>query len=162
MALTGATVEMVAHGLITGALFLISGSILDRGHTYELDAYGGLAARAPVMTLCTTIAAFASLGLPGLAGFVAEFQVFTGTLSVYPWLAGIGLVGIVITAALFLRMLQQLFLGPLPEQWNGWRDLTPIETGGLGVLLLFVIVIGVAPAWLLDAIDTAAGPLVGR
>jgi NADH-quinone oxidoreductase subunit M len=162
VALTGATVEMVAHGLITGALFLISGSILDRGHTYELDAYGGLAARAPVMTLFTTIAAFASLGLPGLAGFVAEFQIFTGTLSVYPWLAGIGLVGIVITAALFLRMLQQLFLGPLPEHWDGWPDLTPIETGGLAVLLLLVIVIGVAPAWLLDVIDSAAGPFVGR
>jgi NADH-quinone oxidoreductase subunit M len=162
VALTGATVEMVAHGLITGALFLISGSILDRGHTYELDAYGGLAARAPVMTLFTTIAAFASLGLPGLAGFVAEFQVFTGTLSVYPWLAGIGLVGIVITAALFLRMLQQLFLGPLPEHWAGWPDLTSIETGGLAVLLLLVIVIGVAPAWLLDVVDSAAGPLVGR
>ena len=162
LALTGATVEMVAHGLITGSLFLISGSILARGDTYDLDAYGGLAARAPVLTVFTTVAAFASLGLPGLAGFVAEFQIFTGALSVFPWLAVIGLVGIVITAALFLRMLQQLFLGPLPERWTGWRDLGAVETGGLGVLLLLVVVIGVAPAWLLDIIDTAAGPFVGR
>ena len=162
VALTGATVEMVAHGLITGVLFLVSGSILSRGHTYEMDAYGGLAARAPVLTGFTTIAAFASLGLPGLAGFVAEFQIFTGTLAVYPWLAGVGLIGIVITAALFLRMLQKLFLGPLPERWAGWSDLGRVETTALAVLLIFVIVIGVAPAWLLDVIDSTAGPFVGR
>ena len=162
IALTGATVEMVAHGLITGALFLISGSILARGGTYEMGAYGGLANRAPALTAITVVAAFASLGLPGLAGFVAEFQIFTGTLSVYPWLAGIGLVGIVVTAALFLRMLQRLFLGPLPDRWTGWTDLSPVETTVLGVLILLIIAIGVAPAWLLDLIDTAAGPFVGR
>jgi NADH-quinone oxidoreductase subunit M len=162
IALTGATVEMVAHGLITGALFLISGSILARGGTYEMSAYGGLANRAPMLTMFTAVAAFASLGLPGLAGFVAEFQIFAGTLAIYPWLAAIGLIGIVLTAALFLRMLQQLFLGPLPDRWAGWSDLSPVETGALATLLVLVIAIGVAPAWLLDLIDTAAGPLVGR
>jgi NADH-quinone oxidoreductase subunit M len=162
VALTGATVEMIAHGLITGALFLISGSILARGHTYEMDAYGGLAARTPVLTVFTAVAAFASLGLPGLAGFVAEFQIFTGALAIYPWLAGIGLLGIVLTAALFLRMLQKLFLGPLPERWRDWPELGRVEIGALAVLLVLVVAIGVAPAWLLDVIDSAAGPLVGR
>jgi NADH-quinone oxidoreductase subunit M len=162
IALTGATVEMVAHGLITGALFLISGSMLSRGDTYEIEEFGGLAARAPALTATTLVAAFASLGLPGLAGFVAEFQVFAGTLSIYPWLAGIGLVGIVITAALFLRMLQKVFLGPLPERWSAWPDLGRVEAIGLAVLLAFVVLIGVAPAWLLDVIDRLATPLVGR
>jgi NADH-quinone oxidoreductase subunit M len=162
LALTGATLEMVAHGLITGALFLISGSILTRGETYEMDAYGGLAGRAPALTGITVVAAFASLGLPGLAGFVAEFQVFAGALAVYPWLAGIGLLGIVITAALFLRMLQQVFLGPLPERWAEWPDLGWIERLTLGTLVLLIIGIGVAPALLLDVIDTFAGPFVGR
>ncbi len=162
LALTGATLEMVAHGLITGALFLISGSILTRGETYEMDAYGGLAGRAPALTGITVVAAFASLGLPGLAGFVAEFQVFAGALAVYPWLAGIGLLGIVITAALFLRMLQQVFLGPLPERWTEWPDLGWIERLALGTLVLLIIGIGVAPALLLDVIDTFAGPFVGR
>lgn len=162
LALTGATVEMVAHGLITGALFLISGSILARGHTYEMDEFGGLAGRAPALTGMTVVAAFASLGLPSLAGFVAEFQVFTGTLSVFPWLAAVGLVGILITAALFLRMLQKLFLGPLPERWMGFADLNGVERATLGTLLAFVVIIGVAPAWLLDVIDRVAGPLVGR
>jgi NADH-quinone oxidoreductase subunit M len=162
VALTGATVEMIAHGLITGALFLISGSILARGQTYEMDEFGGLAGRAPTLTGATVVAAFASLGLPSLAGFVAEFQVFTGTLSVYPWLAGVGLVGIVITAALFLRMLQKLFLGSMPEKWLRFTDLDRAETAALGGLLALVVVIGVTPAWLLDVIDRTAGSLLGN
>ena len=162
IALVGATTEMVAHGLITGALFLISGSLLMRGHTYEMDEYGGLAGRARFLTGAVVVAAFASLGLPSLAGFVAEFQVFAGSLAVYPWLAGVGLLGIVITAALFLRMLQKLFLGPLPDRWRTFPDLGRVEVAGLGVLLFFVVLIGVFPAWLLNVIDSFAGPLVGR
>lgn len=162
IALTGATLEMVAHGLITGALFLISGSVLARGGTYEMDEYGGLADRARLLTGTTVVAAFASLGLPGLAGFVAEFQIFAGTLAIYPWLAAVGLIGIVITAALFLRMLQRLFLGTLPARWLGFPDLGRAEIAALGALLFFVILIGVVPGWLLDAIDSFAGPFVGR
>ncbi len=161
LALTGATIEMVAHGLITGALFLISGSILARGETYEIGAFGGLAARSPKLAGFAMLAAFASLGLPGLAGFVAEFQIFAGTLGVYPWLAGIGLLGIVITAALFLRMIQQVFLGELPPRWEGWRDLGWSETLALVPILAFVVIIGVAPAWLVNVIDTLSRNLVG-
>ena len=157
LALTGATVEMVAHGLITGALFLLSGSVLARSGTYELGELGGLSARAPAFTAATAVAAFASLGLPGLAGFVAEFHIFTGALSVMPVLAGIGLLGIVLTAALFLRMLQQVLLGPLPERLEGWPDLRRTEVAVLAVLLALVVLIGVAPGWLLDVIDGTAG-----
>lgn len=162
IALTGATVEMVAHGLITGALFLISGSILARGSTYEIDAYGGLLHRAPRLAGLTAVAAFASLGLPGLAGFVAEIQIFAGTLAVYPWLAGVGLFGIVLTAALFLRMLGGVFLGPLAERWQAFGDLSRTEALALGGLLGLVVVIGVYPGWLLGVIDSFAGPFVGR
>jgi len=154
LAMTGAVVEMVAHGLITGALFLVSGSILARGETYELDQYGGLAGRAPRLAGITMLAAFASLGLPGLAGFVAEFQIFAGTLGVFPWLAGIGLLGIVITAALFLRMIQQVFLGDLPVRWDGWRDLSKAELYALVPLAALVVIIGVAPAWLIRVVDS--------
>ncbi|MEP7081715.1 MAG: proton-conducting transporter membrane subunit, partial [Chloroflexota bacterium] len=162
IALTGATVEMVAHGLITGSLFLITGSILARGSTYEITAYGGLLQRAPRLTGLTVLAAFASLGLPGLAGFVAEIQVFAGTLAVYPWLAAIGLFGIVVTAALFLRMLGGVFLGGLPGRWSEFRDLGRVEAFALAGLLVFVVLIGVVPAWLLDVVDSFAGPFVGR
>ncbi len=160
LALTGATVEMVAHGLITGALFLICGSIFGRAGTYELGELGGLARRAPALTAVTALAAFASLGLPGLAGFVAEFQVFVGTFVVYPWLAAIGLLGIIVTAALFLQLLQRVFLGDMPERWAGWRDLSPRELSALVALLAFVVILGVAPAPLLAVIDAGVRPLV--
>jgi NADH-quinone oxidoreductase subunit M len=161
LALTGATAEMVAHGLITGALFLITGSIWARAETYEISKFGGLAQRAPALTVVTALAAFASLGLPGLAGFVAEFQIFVGTFAVYPWLAGIGLLGILITAALFLHLLQRVFLGNLPDRWSGWRDLGRTELAALAALLLFVVLIGVAPAPLLRVIEAGVRPLTG-
>jgi len=160
LALTGATVEMVAHGLITGALFLITGSIWARAGTYEISELGGLAAKAPALTLLTSVAAFASLGLPGLAGFVAEFQVFVGTFGVYPWAAGIGLLGILVTAALFLHLLQRVFLGELPERWQGWPRLGAVEVAVLAVLLALVVLIGVYPRWLLEVIESGAKALV--
>ncbi|MHB8960672.1 MAG: complex I subunit 4 family protein [Candidatus Limnocylindrales bacterium] len=162
IALTGAVVEMVAHGLITGGLFLVSGSILERGGTYELEAYGGLLGRARSLTGLTALLAFASLGLPGLAGFVAEVQIFVGTLAVYPALAAVALLGIVITAGLFLRMLGRVFLGALPERWREFPDLGRREAGLIGILGAFVLLIGVVPAWLLGTIDAFAGPFVGR
>jgi NADH-quinone oxidoreductase subunit M len=156
MALTGATVEMVAHGLITGALFLIAGAFWQRAQDYDLDAYGGLAQPAPRLAGLTLLAAFASLGLPGLAGFVAEFQIFLGTFAVHPWLAGIGLLGILITAALFLNLVQRLFFGALPPRWQGFPDLRAIELGVLGVLGLLTVLIGLYPRWLLAVIDSAS------
>ncbi len=160
LALTGATVEMVAHGLITGALFLIAGAFWQRGREYDLQAYGGLARNAPRLTTFTIIASFASLGLPGLAGFVAEFHIFVGIFAVYPWLAGIGLIGIVITAALFLLMVQQLFFGERPARWADFTDLSGTETAVMVVLLLLVIVIGIYPIWLLTLINSASAMLV--
>ena len=161
LALTGATVEMVAHGLITGALFLITGSIWQRAKTYEIADLGGLARRAPILTGLTAIAVFASLGLPGLAGFVAEFQIFVGTYAVFPWLAALGLFGIIITAALFLHLLQRVFLGQMPERWASWRELEPIELVALTALLVLVIMIGIAPAPLLSVIDAGVRPILG-
>ncbi|MGA0587932.1 complex I subunit 4 family protein [Dyella sp. KRB-257] len=160
LALTGAVVELVAHGLITGALFLITAAFWQRARAYDMDAYGGLAQVAPGLTAAATVAAFASLGLPGLAGFVAEFQIFAGTFASYPWLAAIGLLGILITAALFLQMLQRLFFGALPARWADFADLRPREILLLGGLLLLVVAIGVYPHALLAVVDSASATLV--
>ena len=160
LALTGAVVEMVAHGLITGSLFLVAGAFWQRAQEYDLGAYGGLAQVAPRLAAFTTVAAFGSLGLPGLAGFVGEFQIFAGTFAVYPWLAAIGLLGILITAALFLQMLQQLFFGELPVRWTSFADLRGVEVLALGVLLALVIAIGIYPRWILALVDAGSGFLV--
>ncbi|MGI8574161.1 MAG: complex I subunit 4 family protein [Egibacteraceae bacterium] len=161
LALTGATVEMVAHGLITGALFLITGSFWQRARDYEMDHYGGLARQVPMLTGASVLASFASLGLPGLAGFVAEFQIFVGTFAVFPWLAAIGLLGILITAALFLQLLQRVFFGELPSRWSDLSDLAGSEAATLGVLLALVVLIGVFPRWLLDVIASGSRLLLG-
>ncbi|HSJ46328.1 MAG TPA: NADH-quinone oxidoreductase subunit M [Euzebyales bacterium] len=160
LAITGAVVEMVAHGLITGALFLLAGSVWQRTEDYRLDHYGGLASPAPRFAGATTLAAFASLGLPGLAGFIAEFQIFVGTFAVYPVLAGIALLGVLITAALFLQMLQQLFFGETPDRLTSFADLGARETVVLAVLLALVVLIGVWPAWLLDLVTPTSGLLL--
>src|SRR5699024_2398624 len=102
-----------------------------------------------------------SLGMPGLAGFVAEFQIFAGTFAVYPWLAVIGIVGILITAALFLDMLRRLYFGSRPLHLAQFPDLNRAEWGVLGVLALGIVVIGVAPRFLLTLIEASSTLLVG-
>ncbi|OZM79996.1 oxidoreductase [Pseudonocardia sp. MH-G8] len=165
LATTGAVTQMVAHGLITGALFLLSGVLYDRGRTYDMSAYSGLAARTPVFAAVFAVAAFASLGLPGFAGFIAEFQIFTGALSSAPVPTAIAVTGILITAGLFLLALQRLFLGPLrtpdaPGTPRPFADLHASEIGAIVPLLALATVIGVLPRFLLDVIEPASRALV--
>ena len=126
VAVTGAVTQMVGHGLITGALFLLTGVLQDRRGTYDMGSYGGLAGPAPRRATLFAVAAFASLGLPGFVGFVAEFQVFTGSIATVPATA-IALPGILITAALFLRALQRVFTGPAGEHTPRFGDLRARE-----------------------------------
>lgn len=113
LAVTGATYQMVSHGLLTGALFLLAGVLYERGRTYDMDAYSGVAARAPLFAALMGVAVFASLGLPGFSGFIAEFQILAGSLEPRPVATGLAVLGILITAALLLRALQRMFMGPL-------------------------------------------------
>src|SRR6266699_1958182 len=164
LAVTGAVTQMVSHGLLTGALFLLSGILLDRGHTYDMTAYSGLAGPAPVFAGVTAVAAFGSLGLPGLSGFIAEFQIFTGSLATAALATAIAVAGILITAALFLRALQQIFTGPLhlpggPGTPAAFGDLTAIEAASTVPLLALAVVIGITPRFLLDLIEPAARTL---
>jgi len=165
LATTGAVTQMVSHGLITGALFLLTGVLRDRGGTYDMGAYSGLAARTPVFAGAFAVAAFASLGLPGFSGFIAEFQIFTGALPAVPIPTAIAVTGILITAGLFLLAVQKLFLGPLripggPDAQPAFTDLHPSETASIVPLLLLATVIGLAPRFLLDVIEPAARVLV--
>jgi NADH-quinone oxidoreductase subunit M len=162
LAVTGAVTQMVSHGLITGALFLLAGVLYDRGGTYDLGAYGGLAAGAPRFAGLTAVAAFASLGLPGFSGFIAEFQIFTGSLPGAPVATALAFLGILLTAALFLRAYQRLFLGA-----GGSRvaDLTVAETVSIAPLMVLAVLVGLFPRFLLDLVEPAArtlGVLVGR
>jgi NADH-quinone oxidoreductase subunit M len=164
IAVAGAVTQMVSHGLITGALFLLAGVMHDRASTYDLDSYGGLAAPAPRFAALFAVGAFASLGLPGLSGFIAEFQIFTGSIAVAP-VTAIALVGILVTAALFLRALQRVFTGETRAASLDFADLRPSEVWSVAPLLVLSLVIGILPRPLLDVIEPAAEvvvELVGR
>ena len=164
VAITGAVTQMVSHGLVTGALFLLAGVFWRRTEQYDLSAYGGLAGPAPRFATLFAVAAFASLGLPALSGFIAEFQVFTGSIAAAP-VTAVALLGILITAALFLRALQGVFTGHPRGRSVGFADLRATETWSVAPLLLLSLLIGVLPNTLVSVIEPAAATvihLVGR
>lgn len=160
VAVTGAVTQMVSHGLITAALFLLAGVLYDRAATYDMDAYGGLAGPAPKFAALFAVGAFASLGLPGFSGFIAEFQIFTGSIAAAP-VTAVALPGILITAALFLRALQRMFTGGTRGHAGGFADLRPSEIWSAGTLLVLSVVIGLFPRPLLGLIEPAADALIG-
>jgi NADH-quinone oxidoreductase subunit M len=121
-----------------------------------MTAFGGLLKVTPVLGLLFIVAAFASLGLPGLAHFPAEFQIFLATLDVWPMLAVIVIPAIVVTAALYLRAIQATFLGALPERWRTMPDLSPSELWSAVPLLVLTVLLGVAPRLVLDIVHQAA------
>ena len=155
VAVTGAVTQMVSHGLVTAALFLLAGLFLDRSGSYEIEDYGGLAGPAPRTAALFAVAAFASLGLPGLSGFIAEFQVFTGSIAVAP-VTAVALVGILLVSGVLLWTLQRVFTGPTRDRAVGFADVRAHELWAITPLLVLSVVIGVAPRWLLDVIEGAA------
>ena len=160
-ALNGAVFEMVAHGVITGALFLIVGVLYDfRAHTRGVDEFGGLGARLPIYTGITMVAMLASLGLPGLMGFVAEFFIFVGSFGIFPYLTVVAVTGVIFTAAMFLWTIQRIFLGPFNERWAGLPDMDTREKISLVPLAVLMVIFGLYPRPLLDVINAAMTTLV--
>ncbi len=158
VALDGATLQMISHGLVTGALFFLVGMLQDRAHTRDMAQFGGLLKVTPMLGWAFIISAFASLGLPGLAHFPAEFQIFLATLSIQPW-AIVAILAIVVTAGLYLRAIAQVFLGEPGEKWLKMPDLDRRELLAIVPLLILIILVGVAPSWLLDMIHTTMAAL---
>ncbi|RBY78652.1 NADH-quinone oxidoreductase subunit M [Blastococcus sp. TF02-09] len=159
LAVTGAVTQMVSHGLTTGALFLLAGVLHQRRGSYAMDEYGGLAAPAPRFAALFAVGAFASLGLPAFSGFIAEFQVFTGSIGATP-VAAVALLGILLTAALFLRAVQRLLTGRTTGLSVGFPDLHLRETVAAGGLLALSLLVGIVPWPLLDLIAPAAESVV--
>jgi NADH-quinone oxidoreductase subunit M len=157
IAINGAVLEMFAHGIITGSLFFLVGMLYERAHTRDLKSFGGLGAKVPVYAGLLILAAFASLGLPGLAGFVAEFLVFRGAYASLTSLTFIAIFGVVITAAYFLwKVIQRVLLGTLNEKWTGLPDLQSYEVITLAPMAFLMVLIGLYPSWILDTINTAS------
>ena len=159
LALDGATLQMVSHGVVTGALFLLVGMLQERAHTREMGAFGGLLRSVPTLGWAFVLAAFASLGLPGLAHFPAEFQIFLGTFYVYP-VAAVVVLGLVVTAGLYLRAIQVAFLGEPKGRWAGMKDLTRREVLAAAPLLALTVALGVVPFVVLDVVHATTRGLL--
>ena len=169
MAINGATLQMFNHGIITGALFLLVGVIYERAHTRDLSKFGGLSTKTPTFYAMMMVAGFASLGLPGLAGFWAEFFTFRGAFALVPFWAAFGVIGIVITAVYILwRILQNVFLGEYDdtkvEHWttvqgehaDGPTDMVAFEKITLWPLIIGMFVLGIYPTLILNYFNRSA------
>jgi len=160
MALNGAVLQMVTHGIITGALFFYVGVIYERAHLRDLDKFGGLLRVVPVYAGLFSMALFGSLGLPGLAGFVSEFLVLVGAFATYPALTCLAAIGIIVTAGYMLWTIQRLFLGPLNERWADLKDIAPFELAAMVPLAVLMLLIGLYPQWLVHIIDVAMSAML--
>lgn len=150
IAMQGAIIQMINHGLSTGALFLIVGMIYDRRHTRMIADFGGIAKKVPVFAVVFMIATLASIGLPGLNGFIGEFLILNGSFiselyanKVYAILAA---TGVILAAVYMLWMYQRVMFGPITNKENNTLiDLNAREIGLLVPLFIFIVWIGVRP-----------------
>ncbi|MBN1136806.1 MAG: NADH-quinone oxidoreductase subunit M [Anaerolineae bacterium] len=169
MATNGASLQMFAHGIITGGLFFLVGVIYERSHTRDLKSFGGLGKMTPYYYGIFMVTALASLGLPGLAGFWAEFFVFRGAFEIMPVFAAIGIIGVVLTAAYILwKIVQYVFLGEFKqEKWDEvthgakLTDLLAFEKVTMWPLVLFMIGFGVFPTPIINFFNSFAQKLFG-
>lgn len=150
----GGILQMVNHGLSTGALFLIVGMIYERRHTRDMDAFGGLWKVMPIYGALTLIVALSSMGLPGLNGFVGEFTILLGSWGAGQpggplgshWYAGLAAIGVILAAVYILLMFQKMFLGPVTKEENrNLKDLNWREIATLLPLLVLIFWIGLYP-----------------
>jgi len=147
-AIAGCMYQMVSHGLLTGALFLLVGVLYDRAHTREIAAFGGLGSKIPVYTAMMVFFAMGSLGLPGMSGFISEFMIFVGSFGVLDqkWIVGASVVGVLLGAAYLLRMVQRMFLGPFDEaKWGSLTEINVREILTVAPLMILTLWVGVYP-----------------
>jgi NADH-quinone oxidoreductase subunit M len=154
--LSGGVLQMINHGLSTGGLFLLVGMIYDRYHSRMLDDLGGLAARLPYLACFFVFISMASIGLPGLNGFVGEFLSLAGMFHTHYLYAVLGATGVVLAAWYLLTMLQHLLFGPLKEPLRGApppRDINLRELLAIGPIAAACLWIGVRPQPLLELVE---------
>ena len=159
-ALTGATVQMFSHGIISGLLFFCVGVIYDHAHTREISVFGGVAKRMPMLATLFTFAALASLGLPGLAGFVAEYMVFTSSFQNLSTITLISVFTMILTAAYLLWMIKRVFYGPFNPKWNWLPDANAREMIPLYALAGVIVFVGIYPLPLIQTITPSLTQLM--
>ena len=163
--LQGAMIQMINHGISTGALFLLVGMLYERRHTRLMSDYGGIARSVPLLTFFMVLTALASAGLPGLNGFVGEFMILVGAFSsevlASPLLVALATTGVILAAVYLLWMLSRMFFGPLTDQANEkMKDLSVRELLVLIPMALLMIILGLMPQPFLKVSEPAAERLL--
>ena len=159
-AIVGSVLQMVNHGISTGALFLLVGMIYERRHTRQIDELGGLQHSAPLMAGFFTVVMLSSIGLPGLNGFVGEFLILLGTFTAHRWWAVVATVGVVLAALYLLWAYQRVFHGPAEKENAEMTDLKTRETLVLLPLLALIVFLGVYPKPVINRMENSVKTLV--
>jgi NADH-quinone oxidoreductase subunit M len=159
----GAIIQMLSHGVVSAALFLVVGVIYDRIHSREIDAYGGLVHRMPKYGLIFMIFMMASVGLPGTSGFVGEFLILVGAFKANTWVAAFATTGVVLGAAYMLYLYRRVVFGTLTkENLKTIVDVDAREVAIFAPLLLIVFVMGIYPSLFLDVMHVSVESLIDR
>jgi NADH-quinone oxidoreductase subunit M len=162
IAMNGAVMQMFNHGLSAAGMFFLVGVIYDRTHTRNLDEFGGLFPLVPVYGGILIFTSMASLGLPGLNGFVSEFLVVRGSWPVFTLFTALSMIGLLFTGAYILKGIKQTLHGPLNEKWVGHlSEINGRELWVIAPLMVLMLWLGVWPAWLLSVINHAVTALFG-
>jgi NADH-quinone oxidoreductase subunit M len=161
--LAGSVVLMLNHGLIVGALFILIGFIYQRRGTSQATEMRGLQKAAPVLAAVFTVVMMASIGVPGLNGFVGEFLVLSGTFITHRWWAVVGVLGVIVAAVYLLWAYQQVFHGqPRTEKDEKMRDLGLLERAVMAPLIILIVFLGVYPKPVLDRINPSVDQLIAH
>ncbi|HEX9013284.1 MAG TPA: NADH-quinone oxidoreductase subunit M, partial [Anaerolineaceae bacterium] len=156
IALNGAVLQMFNHGLSAAGMFFLVGVIYDRTHTRDLNAYGGLFTLVPVYGGILIFTSMASLGLPGLNGFISEFLVVRGVWPIFTAATALAMLGLLFTGLYVLKALKKLLHGPLNHDWVGHLpEIKPREVVVIAPLMALMLAIGVWPGWILNVINWA-------
>jgi len=160
--LAGGVLLMLNHGLIVGALFILIGFIYQRRGTWQAGELRGLQKAAPVLAGVFTVVMLASVGVPGLNGFVSEFLVLLGTFITHRWWAVVAIVGVIISVVYLLWAYQQVFHGPPREADEKTRDLAWLERAVMAPLIILIVFLGVYPKPVLDRINPSVSQLIAH
>lgn len=160
--LEGAVFQMFAHGIMTALFFTLVGYVYESAHTRQIADISGLMRRTPVVAAAFVVASAASMGMPSTSGFIAELLVYMGILGRSPLLAAIVFAGVVVTAGYLLRMLGRILLGEPSVAVEKLSDPSPVRMAPMGILVLVIMALGLAPGSMYDTIVSATGPLLLR
>ncbi len=162
LGVSGAVLQMFSHGIMTALLFALVGVVYDRAHVRDIGVLEGLTKRMGLTAAFFAVAGLTSLGLPGFSGFVAELMVFIGVFKDYPVLGMLGIIGAAITAVYILRLLAKVFFGPLDPRWEHLPDATRLQGFSMGILVIFLLVVGLYPKPWMDLINSGVAPILAR